>query len=435
MEDKKNRFTPDHRIFTICIYAIVTTTICAAIVRCIWNWRETSSTLSSLLSNLSPFLVGFFIAYIMSNLTTSIEKHFFIHTLKLQSNKFTVIFSLVIAYTFVLSLIGASLFFIIPSLIESLTEIANSIQGWYDNLIILLNTINSHLPEGAGESINKLITENSEQYIKLAQDGITKILTNLVPNIATASYSIIKMCFNLFVAVIVSIYMIIDKNRLTKSFYRLIFAVFKPRKAEYIKRIVNEANDIFSGFIIGKTIDSLIIGILCLVILNLFDIGGSYKIIISIFIGITNMIPYFGPIFGAVPCFIIILLSVSPKQSLIFLIIILILQQFDGNILGPYILRDKTGLRPILIIFAITIGGWLGGPIGMFLGVPCVAVLSKIITERIDIKLAENEVLDRFEDDKPEKNKILADTIKDMIIEPVSKIVENVHHEHNSKNH
>lgn len=431
MEDKRNKFTPDHRLFSACIYIIITTTVCALIIRGIWNWKETSALLSSLMSNLSPFLVGFFIAYIMSNLTDSIEKHFFLNALNMKRGKLSIGFSLLIAYSFVLALIGVSLLFIVPSLIDSLTEITNSVQIWYDNLINLLNTVNTHLPSEIADSIYDYVTNNSAQYIELAKEGLTKILANLVPNIATASYSIVKMVFNLFVAVVVSIYMIIDKNRLSKTLYRVIYAVFKPQKAEYIERVINEANDIFSGFIIGKTIDSLIIGVLCLVLLNIFNIGGSYKIIISIFIGITNMIPYFGPIFGAIPCFIIILLSVSPKQAFFFIIIILVLQQFDGNILGPYILRDKTGLRPILIIFAITIGGWVGGPVGMFLGVPCMAVFSSIMHERINLKLERNNVLDKFEsgEDLSDKTNHLSDTIIEKIIEPVSKIVDNVHND------
>lgn len=191
------------------------------------------------------------------------------------------------------------------------------------------------------------------------------------------------------------------KNKLQK----IVFAVFQKKKAEYFWETMRKANDIFSGFIIGKTIDSLIIGVLCLILMTLFGIGSSYKIIISIFVGITNMIPYFGPFIGAIPSAIIIFLSVSPEQGLAFIILILALQQFDGNILGPYILGDKTGLRPIWIIFAITIGGWLGGIIGMFLGVPCVAVVAYILDDIVKERLKQhNADIPKIDDTKsPEK--------------------------------
>ena len=126
--------------------------------------------------------------------------------------------------------------------------------------------------------------------------------------------------------------------------------------------------------------------------MKLFNIGSSYAVIVSIFVGLTNMIPYFGPFIGAIPSILVISLSVSPKQGLAFLIFVIILQQFDGNILGPKILGDKTGLRPIWIIFAITVGGWIGGIVGMFLGVPCVAVISSILDDIVEHNLEKQNV-------------------------------------------
>ena len=141
---------------------------------------------------------------------------------------------------------------------------------------------------------------------------------------------------------------------------------------------------LFSSFIIGKAIDSLIIGLLCFVIMSLCQL--PYAVLISAIVGVTNMIPYFGPFIGAVPG-VLIMLLVSPIKALIFAILILVLQQFDGLILGPKILGDSTGLKPLWIIFAITIGGSIAGVLGMFLGVPVIAVLRYLLNRFLQYRL------------------------------------------------
>jgi len=182
-------------------------------------------------------------------------------------------------------------------------------------------------------------------------------------------------------------YMLIDKKVLTSNLHRFVYAVTNKKRANYVWSLIMRANDIFSGFLIGKTIDSFIIGVLCFILMNIFGLGDSYTIIISIFVGVTNMIPYFGPFLGAIPSFILILLAISPKEAFFFALLILALQQFDGNILGPYILGDSTGLRPIWIIFAISICGWAWGVLGMFLGVPLCSFVASVAEDFISSQL------------------------------------------------
>lgn len=321
----------------------------------------------------------------------SIDTHFFCNTLKIESPSLRKGLSLISSYLIVFALIIGALFFIVPAFIDSISDMAKSLTGLYNTLINYVNTLSERYPNPITEYIQTAILDNKDNVSEYAK-YFNQWAAELAPNIATASMSFIKWFFNLIVAIIVSIYMLLDANILKNSFQRIIFAIFDKKKAEYTWDTIKKANDIFSGFIIGKTIDSLIIGVLCLILMTIFDIGGSYIIVISIFVGITNMIPYFGPFLGAIPSAIIILLSVSPEQCFAFVILILALQQFDGNILGPYILGDKTGLRPIWIIFAITVGGWLGGVIGMFLGVPCVAVISSILDDVVKTRLEANGV-------------------------------------------
>ena len=154
-------------------------------------------------------------------------------------------------------------------------------------------------------------------------------------------------------------------------------------------KTIRECNHIFNGFLFGKMIDSLIIGILCFIIMNVLHL--PYSLLMSLIVGITNMIPYFGPIIGAIPG-VLMYLFIDPKLSLIFAIMILVLQQFDGLYLGPKILGDQTGIKPLWVIFGITVGGAYFGVIGMFLGVPTVAVITYLSNLFLNKKLKKKNI-------------------------------------------
>lgn len=394
----QNKFQPDKRLFTICIYALITIIICTIFIKCIWNWADTKAMLSGLLSSLSPFLLGFFIAYIMGNLASSLEKHFYskIHSKRLKKG-----LSLVSSYVIVFGILALALFFIIPSFIKSISDIAGNLSGISKNLLAYVKDLSDKYPNSTVDYVESSIQDAMPDLIEKFRGWAA----NLAPSIANTSLSIVKWLLNTIVAIIVSVYMLLDKDILSRSLERITFSLFKKERASYVWNTILHANEIFSGFIIGKTIDSLIIGVLCFICMKLFSIGGSYAVIISIFVGLTNMIPYFGPFIGAIPSTLIILLSVSPKQAFAFVILIIVLQQFDGNILGPKILGDKTGLRPIWIIFAISVGGWLGGLVGMFFGVPCVAVISTVLDDIVQHNLDKNGVdLPSIAHNKPSKS-------------------------------
>ena len=215
------------------------------------------------------------------------------------------------------------------------------------------------------------------------------LLTNIVPMLYEASMSFAKGLFNLFIAFIVSIYMTIDKFILKYAGKRIVLAIFNENFSYRVLRTLKDCHNIFSGFIIGKSIDSLIIGLLAFVAMTILKL--PYTVLISVIIGITNMIPYFGPIIGAVPG-AFILFIVSPMKCLIFIIMVFVLQQFDGLILGPKILGESTGVRPLLILFSITVGGAYFGPLGMFLGVPFFATVQFLIKNWVDYRLYKKKI-------------------------------------------
>ena len=169
----------------------------------------------------------------------------------------------------------------------------------------------------------------------------------------------------------------------------MIYAVSPSKKEEEVWDTIKQCNHIFNGFLIGKVIDSLIIGIICLVAMIILQL--PYALLLSLIVCITNMIPYFGPIIGAVPG-VLIYLFIEPRLAIVFAVLILILQQFDGLYLGPKILGDQTGIKPLWVIFGITVGGAYFGVLGMFLGVPTVAVLTYLINLIIEKKLKRKNI-------------------------------------------
>jgi predicted PurR-regulated permease PerM len=176
----------------------------------------------------------------------------------------------------------------------------------------------------------------------------------------------------------------------------VVFAFFKKEHAEKIWSVVNRSLKTFSDFFDGKMIDSLIVGVLCflsMMFISFFGVVGfsDCALLVSIIVGVTNMIPYFGPFIGGIPSVLLICIY-SPRSALIFAILIIILQQLDGNLIGPKILGESTGLRPLWIIFAITIGGWFAGVIGMLLGVPCVAVITGLMEDSVNKRLKEKQI-------------------------------------------
>ena len=232
----------------------------------------------------------------------------------------------------------------------------------------------------------------SEQFGKAVPNLIsygTNLMGNLIPVVYSVSMSILKTAINIILGLIISIYMIYSKDKFRFQAKRVVYAVFPEEKGDVLCSTLRECNDIFGAFLISKAIDSLIIGCICCVAMNI--IGLPYAVLLSVIVGITNMIPYFGPFIGAVPG-VLIFLCTDWELAIVFAIMILIIQQFDGLILGPRLLGQSTGLSPIWVIFAITVGGAYFGVIGMFIGVPVVAVVAYLINKLINSRLAGKDI-------------------------------------------
>lgn len=329
--------------------------------------------LKGFLSVLSPFIGGFVIAYLLNAPTNFFEEKVY------KNVKNRRIFAIITVYLLALAVIAILLQLILPQVVDSAFSLVSNVSYYLGNLDAMVRDLiqRFHL-ESEG------IFDMVEAYNSLIEKG-TQMISDALPNVLNFGKDVFNFgksvssgVVTALTAFIASIYMLAGKDRLIRQIKMLIFSVFPAKGSRHILSVANRANEIFVGFINGKLIDSAIIGVLCFILTSILRI--PYAVLVSVVVGVTNVIPFFGPIIGSVPC-IMILLIVDPWAALRFGVLIIVLQQFDGNILGPKILGDSTGLSAIWVLVAIVVGGGLFGFLGMLLGVPTFAVLYSLVRE------------------------------------------------------
>ena len=386
MDNEKHVFKKNKNYYIISIYVICTVLILAVLLKLILNLTDTMNYLSNVMSMLSPFIIGFFIAYMLNPLIRFIDKKFFLKLCRLKKDKLRKILSITLVYILVFGLLTVCIVIIIPELYISISSIYSSIQDYYNSFIDFIYKFSNKHPELDLSYVTTIAEKNSKNIVNVLQTSIETLL----PAIYNTSISVISWMFNFLIAIMVSFYMLIDKHIFSFNAKRLIYSVMKKNTADKFIEIIYESNKIFGQYLVGKAIDSTIIGCICFLFMNI--LGLKFTLLTSIIVGVTNMIPYFGPFIGAVPG-AILCLTYDWRYCIVFCIMIFILQQFDGLYLGPKILGSSTGLRPIWIIFAITAGGWVAGVAGMFLGVPVVAVIAFLIDKFINYRLEKKKIV------------------------------------------
>ncbi len=383
--EKAHKFEANKKYFTLSIYAISVIFIAFVMFKVIMEWDSTVAFVKNVISILSPFLIGGFIAFMLSPMNLFFREKFFTKKCKIKSEKLCNILAVIVTYIIFIGTLTVLAIFIVPQIVDSVSELASKIPQWYIMMEEYLTNFAKEHPELDFIDFNMIIKTLKEQNI--IDQIITKV-TNFIPNIIsfllTTSITLVNVVFDLIIAVITSIYILSDKNTLKNNFRKLLYAVLPRRTTIFVVDVLKETHKIFNAFLLGKAIDSIIIGLICFMAMTLLQL--DFPILISVIVGITNMIPYFGPYIGGI-IGSLILLIVSPVKVIIFAVWILILQQFDGLYLGPKILGDSIGIKPIWIIFSVTVGGSLFGVLGMFLGVPVVCVIAYILKRFIEFRL------------------------------------------------
>lgn len=317
----------------------------------------------------TPFLIGFVIAYLLNPLMKLLEdKVFFWITSKkhpLRYQKTRRIFAIFITYLLTLGLLSTLTVLLIP-------QIKTSVEMLFKNIPVYIRELSAdisawvkayHLDAGFFDQL--LPYETLTEFLTAVLNAGFGWLVN-VPLLLTTGFT------NFLVGFIVSIYFLYDKEKFSNNLVKTVRALFSVRTADKLIDISKMTDKTFSRFILGKIIDSAIIGVIAFPFMLM--IYPPYALLISVIIGVTNVIPFFGPFIGAIPSALLILI-VAPDRFLWFIIFVFVLQQFDGNILGPKILGDTTGLSPIWVLVGILAGGKLLGFVGMIVGVPLTAVL------------------------------------------------------------
>lgn len=392
--DEKNQFKASSKYFTISIYTVLTILAVAIIVKSVFFWESTSAVINNLLSTLSPFFMGILIAFLINPLVNWIRFTILQKWCRISNKGLAKLLAIFLSYFIVLAFLTLGIVYLIPEVIDSLNLLLEQMPEWAASINDSINNLADKYPDLQFDYIKTTLSKADSTL----QEFLSSFIKEFTNTIVVTGVSIVKFFFNFIVAIIISCYLLIDKKIQSRGIKRTIYAFFNKERAKKICKICRQAITTFSSFFAGKMVDSLIIGLLCfvcMIIIGLFGVEGfaSCALLISIIVGITNMIPYFGPFLGGIPCALILCIY-SLNSGLIFAILIIIIQQLDGNVIGPKILGDSTGLRPLWIIFAITIGGWCADVIGMLLGVPCVAVATKLFEDTVNARLAEKGIED-----------------------------------------
>ena len=340
------------------------------------------------LSALQPILYGFFMAYLLVPVVNFFETAMFPKELRTPKNGNYHVpgvraVSILMTWMLVAFLLYLLASFLLPELYKSVVQLVSNIETYY-------NTINGwvlHFFEQfptAGAWVNTQMNT----YFNALVDWLTKEVlpqTKMILLALTGGvWSVVSFFMDMLVGVMVSIYVLATKERCAAQARKVVYSLFSRENVRWVLRGTHKVDSIFSGFVRGKLLDSLIIGILCFIVCSILKF--PYTPLISVIVGLTNVIPFFGPFLGAVPSTFLILL-VSPIQAVYFVIFVLILQQLDGNVIGPRILGDSTGLSSLWVIIAIMVGGSFFGVLGMFFGVPVFACIYSATTFFVETRL------------------------------------------------
>ncbi len=351
---------------------------------------DVQTLMQKITSILSPIIWGLAIAYLLWPIVRKVRDYLqprLPASIKKEKSRKNISLGIGItcALLFMALLVAVLLSFLLPELTATIMMLVNNISTYIATAETWVNDLLEN--NAALQNSFHVAFENLSTWLQnWLQNTLLPQIDEVLTSVTTSVISIGKSIMNFIIGIIVSVYVFTSKDTFAGQFKKILYAFFKPEHANVILDVCRESHRIFGGFISGKLLDSLIIGILCFICLSFLDM--PYTLLVSVVVGVTNVIPFFGPFVGAIPSAFLILL-VSPQKCLIFLIFILVLQQFDGNILGPAILGDSTGLSSFWVIFSILLGGGLFGFAGMILGVPTCGVLYYIAKRVVDGKLAQ----------------------------------------------
>ena len=361
-----------------------TITLCAAVrfYLALNNIPTIKAVFSNAGSIISPFIYAFAIAFIINRPMMWFERTLF------KDKKKKRIFSVALTFTIAISLISVLMVLVLPQIGLSIAYLVEAMPGFIQSVSQTAMEVMEQI------HLNSRLSRQVQEMWNNIGTGIMNFTVSVLPGVVNVSIGIGNAVIKSIMSTIIAIYMLASKDRLKFQIKKFFYAYFSKNFAEETFELGRISNTIFSDFIIGKMIDSTIIGIIAFI--GMLFIYPDYAVLIAIIIGVTNMIPFFGPFIGAIPS-IFILLILSPFASFVFLIFIIVLQQVDGNIIGPKVLGSSLGLSPLWILVGIIVGNGAMGFLGMIIGVPTFAVIYNLVSRNTKKKLEEKDIVADYE--------------------------------------
>lgn len=392
-ERSQYRNTPEgkryHYIAQLCIGVAAAVLVLTYLL---FRTEYVGGAISWVIGSMRAIFLGLAFGYLLNPLDNSIRRHLLRHFTEKgkcppeKAQKRARALGVSLASLFGIGVVAALLMLIIPSFVDSVSNLSSIISG---NLEKITNWVESHA--GSEDNLSIIVNRCVEAAQKWINEDLSKYAANATGAIFSAGMQIVSYVMDFFIAFIVAIYTLLEKEAFARRSKKLLYAYLRPERANRVLDVCRHGNRIFGGFLSGKLLDSLLIGLICFLAMTVLRI--PYAILVSVVIGCTNIIPFLGPFIGGIPCAAIILLA-SPQKGLVFIIMFLILQQLDGNVIGPMILGDRTGVSAFWIICSLLLFKALFGLLGtgmsifgMIIGVPLFCVIDYVLSENVRRRL------------------------------------------------
>ena len=357
----------------------------------IYRFKGFGDAVATLTGILMPFIYGGVIAYLLKPVCNTVES-FLRRLFPEKLHGFAGGLAVAATLLFGLLLVYALLMMIIPQLITSVTTLYYTGRANLGKFVYWVNHLQFVADnETLMEYVNKAYAAISVDLDSWIKNTLMPSMQNIISGVGIGVLNVVTVFKNLIIGIIVAVYLLAARRKFVRQARLILYSIAKPRWADAIVTEVQYADKMFGGFINGKILDSAIIGLLCYLVCVIVKFPSA--LLVSVIIGVTNVIPFFGPFIGAVPATLLILIQ-NPIKALWFVLFVLILQQLDGNIIGPKILGNTTGLSSFWVLFAILLFGGLWGFVGMIIGVPLFAVIYDIIKKLVIHGLGRNEELE-----------------------------------------
>ncbi len=349
----------------------------------ILRWSSVMAGMKTLQAILAPVTTGMVIAYILESLVSTIVMLLTLIPMRkpptMRRLRVYRVIAIVLSEMIFIAILSAMITTVVPQVIDSLRMLIGNYDTYITNLEAWVRPLLDEYPQ-----IETYVIEQSQRIGEYVGQFLRTDLMQIVNVAANSVMGVGTYLYNFILGLIVSLYFLLSKENTIAKAKKLMFSILSVPRANSALETLRHSDKILRGFLVGKILDSLIVGVLCFIGCTIF--GMPYTLLISILVGVTNIIPYFGPILGAVPS-IFLILMVDPVKALIFAIFILVLQQLDGNVIGPKILGDTTGVSSLGVLLGILIGGGLFGFTGMILSVPVYAIIYRIIRAHAERRL------------------------------------------------